>query len=321
MNRREFVLATTAMLAANPWSGAARAQEVRADRVNEIRIGYQKNGVLPLLKQQGRLEERFRPQGIAVKWVEFSFGPPLLEALNVGSIDYGTTGDAPPIFAQAAKANLLYVAALPASGATEAILVPQDSPIRTLADLKGKRIGVAKASSAHNTTVAALEKAGLSYTDVTPVYLPPADAAAAFARGAIDAWTIWDPFYAIAQRGKVRVLAEAGQVHRANSFFLANREFTGKHPELVGALNDELAKASIWAETHHAEVAAFLSEATGVDIESERRAVDRTAFRLSPVTDEIVAVQQEVADRFYKLGLIPKPVVVRDIVWKWTPSA
>ncbi|SED34670.1 sulfonate transport system substrate-binding protein [Rhizobiales bacterium GAS191] len=316
MNRREFVFTTTAMLAANPWSGAVHAEEIK-----EIRIGYQKSGVLPLAKQQGRLETRFEPLGLAVKWIEFPFGPPLLEALNVGSIDYGTTGDAPPIFAQAAKANLLYVAALPASGQTEAILVPEDSPIRSLADLKGKRIGVAKASSAHNTTVAALEKAGLSYADVTPVFLPPADAAAAFARGAIDAWTIWDPYYAIAQRGKVRVLAEAAEVHRSNSFFLANREFTVKHPELVGTLNDELAKASIWAETHHAEVAAFLSEATGVDAESERKSVDRTAFRLSPVTDEIIAVQQRVADRFYKLGLIPKPVVVRDIVWKWTPSA
>ena len=306
MNRREFVFTTTAMLTANPWSGTPMAQE-RPSEVATIRIGYQKGGVLPLVKQQARLEDRFRPQGIAVKWVEFPFGPPLLEALNTGSIDYGSTGDTPPIFAQAAKANLLYVAALPASGRGEAILVPQDSQIRSLADLKGKRIGVAKASSAHNTTVAALEKGGLAYTDATLVFLPPADAAATFARGAIDAWTIWDPYLALAERGQVRVLATSGEVHRSNSFFLANREFTLKNPQLVRVLNDEVASASVWVEAHRPEGAAFLSEATGVDLESERKAVDRTDFRLSPVSDDIVAVQQEVADRFFKLGLIPRP--------------
>jgi sulfonate transport system substrate-binding protein len=314
MNRRELVLGAVATLAA----GASIA---RADEPGEIRIGYQKSGVLPLVKERGWLEERFKPRGIAVKWVEFPFGPPLLEALNVGSIDFGTTGDAPPIFAQAARANLLYVAAIPASGASEAILVHEDSPIRTLADLKGKRVGFAKASSAHNTTVAALEKAGLAYTDVTPVYLPPADAAAAFARGAIDAWTIWDPYFAIAERGKVRILALAKDVHRPNSFFLANREFTGKHPDLVSALNDEFAKASLWAAEHRAEIAVYLSRATGVDLESERRSIDRTAFPVTPITEEIAADQQRIADRFLKLGLIPKPIAVDDIVWKWTPGA
>ncbi len=316
MNRRELFLAAGAAVATVAGASPPRAAEPR-----ELRIGYQKSGILPLVKQQGRLEERFKPQGIAVKWVEFSFGPPLLEALNVGSIDFGTTGDAPPIFAQAAKANLLYVAAIPASGASEAILVPEASPIKTLGDLKGKRVGFAKASSAHNTTVAALEMAGLAYTDITPVYLPPADAAAAFARGAIDAWTIWDPYFAIAERGQVRVLALAKDVHHPNSFFLANREFTSKHPELVAALNDELANASHWAEDHRAEVSAFMSEATGVDLVTERKSVDRTSFPVTPVTDEIAADQQRIADRFLKLGLIPQSVQVRDIVWKWKPNA
>lgn len=316
MNRRELMLGAGGALVAVSGVPAARAASVQ-----EIRIGYQKSGVLPLVKQQGRLEKRFGTQGIAVKWVEFPFGPPLLEALNVGSIDFGATGDAPPIFAQAAKANLLYVAAVPASGTSEAILVPQEISIKTLADLKGRRVGFAKASSAHNTTVAALEKAGLAYSDITPVYLPPADAAAAFARGAIDAWTIWDPYFAIAERGKTRVLALAGDVHRPNSFFLANRGFTTDHPELVAALNQEFAKASLWAQDHRAEVSIFLSQATGVDLESERRTIDRTAYAVTPVTDEIAVDQQRVADRFAKLGLIPKPVAIRDIVWKWTPGA
>ena len=134
MNRRELMLGAGGALVAISGVSAARAASVQ-----EIRIGYQKSGVLPLVKQQGRLEKRFGTQGIAVKWVEFPFGPPLLEALNVGSIDFGATGDAPPIFAQAAKANLLYVAAARRSGTSEAILVPQESPIKTLADLKGRK--------------------------------------------------------------------------------------------------------------------------------------------------------------------------------------
>jgi sulfonate transport system substrate-binding protein len=300
---------------------AALGAPVRADEPTTIRIGYQKAGILPLIKQQERLEKRFASKGVGLKWVEFPFGPPLLEALSGGSLDYGTTGDTPPVFAQAAKANFLYVAAVPGSAQSEALIVPEESSIRELADLKGKRVGFAKASSAHNTTVAALEKAGLAYTDIAPVYLPPADAASAFARGAIDAWTIWDPFLAIAQKGKVRVLAWAGDVRHSNSFFLANRDFTTKHPDFVSALNDEVAAASKWAETNRVEVADFIAQVTGVDRASNRKATERTAFAVVPVSPEIAAEQQRVADRFFRLGLIPKPIAVRDIIWTWNPNA
>ena len=160
---RRVALASALALGALALSGAAPAPQ-SAPPLQELRIGYQKNGLLLIAKQQGRLEQRFKPLGITVKWVEFSFGPPLLEALNVGSIDYGTTGDAPPIFAQAAKADLLYVAAQEAAGSGAAILVPPNSPIQTLEDLKGKKIGFAKASSAHNLTIAAVEKAGIDYS-------------------------------------------------------------------------------------------------------------------------------------------------------------
>jgi sulfonate transport system substrate-binding protein len=316
LDRRRFVLGAAAIGAAG-----ALGTSVRADGPATIRIGYQKAGVLPLIKQQERLEKRFASKDIGVKWLEFPFGPPLLEALNGGNLDYGAVGDTPPVFAQAAKANLLYVAAVPGSAQSEALIVPEDSSIRDLAGLKGRRIGFAKASSAHNTTVAALEKAGLAYTDITPVYLSPADAAAAFARGAIDAWTIWDPFLAIAQKGRVRILAWVGDVRHSNSFFLANRDFTTKHPDLVSALNDELAAASKWAETNRVEVADFIAQATGVDQASSRKAVERTAFAMVPVSPEIAAEQQRVADRFFRLGLIPKPIAVGDIIWTWNPNA
>ncbi len=317
ISRRTSLLGL-ALAAASFLAGAA---PVAAQAPKEIRIGFQRAGIFPAVKQRRTVEEALKPQGIEVKWVEFAFGPPLLEALNTGNIDYGYTGDAPPIFAQAAVANLLYVAALPAAGENEAIVVPDASPIKTLADLKGKRIGFAKGSSAHNTTVAALEKAGLAYSDVTPVYLAPADAATAFAGGSLDAWTIWDPYLALTEKGKVRVLAKAKDVHASNAFFLANKSFTDRHPDLVAQLNKIFAAESRWATDHRAEIVVSLNEATKVDAEALKRAVERSRFEVTPVTDTIVESQQKTADRFLKLGLIPKPIVVKDIVWKWTPGS
>jgi sulfonate transport system substrate-binding protein len=167
-----------------------------------VRIGYQKTGILVVAKQQGTLEKRLAKDGVTVSWVQFPSGPPLLEALNAGRIDFGYTGDAPPIFAQAAGADLVYIAASPADGVGEALIVKPDSAVKTVAELKGKRIGLTKRSSAHNFLVAVLEKAGVRYDEVSPVFLAPADAAAAFANGSIDAWAIWDPFLAIANSVK-----------------------------------------------------------------------------------------------------------------------
>jgi aliphatic sulfonates family ABC transporter substrate-binding protein len=316
MNRRQFLLSAAALGAAGATSAA------RADAPGEFRFGFQKTSAPLILKARKLLEQRFEPQGIAVKWVEFTFGPPLLEALSVGAIDYGYVGDAPPVFAQAAHANLDYVAAIPARGASQAIVVPADSPIKTLSDLRAKKIGVAKGSSAHDLLVAAVESANVAWTDITPVYLAPADAASAFARGAIDAWSIWDPFYAIAElRQKARALPIDAKVSTQNSFFLANRDFLAKHPDVVSAVNEELAKATRWSSEHRDEVAQLWADASGVDLEAQKRSVARAEFGFGPLNDKIIAEQQAVADRFAHLGLIPAPINVRDIVWFWKPAA
>lgn len=318
MHRRSFL--TGALAAGATWA-IASPSNAQAQAPKELRIGYQKSGVLLIAKQQKLLEKKFEPLGIAVKWFEFNFGPPLLEALNTGSIDYGTTGDAPPIFAQAARAELLYVAALPGRGETQGIVVLPDSPLRSVQDLRGKKVGFAKASSAHNLTIAALDSAGIGYTDITPIYLAPADGATAFARGAIDAWTIWDPFLAIAELTRnARKLPVDPLAAAQNSFFLASRTFTGAYPHIVAAVNDELRKATAWAGDHRDDAARLYSEATSVDLEAQRRTVQRTEFVFEPVTDAIIAQQQAVADRFHRLGLIPQPIKVADIVWKWTPN-
>ena len=315
MNRRQFLLTTAAAV-------LAPVREGLAEPVREIRFGYQKTAIPLVVKARKLLEQRFESQGATVKWVEFAFGPPLLEAVNAGAVDYGYTGDAPPIFAQAARARIAYVAVIPARGYGQAIVVPGDSAARTLADLKGKKIGVAKGSSAHNLLISALESQSIAWSDISPIYLAPADAAAAFSRGAIDAWSIWDPFFAIAElKQKARPLPIDPKSTAQNSFFLANRDFLAKHADVVAAVNEEIAKATNWAGEHRDEVAALWAEASGVDLAAQKRAVERAEFSFGPLTDAVIDQQQAVADRFQRLGLIPAPIVVRDIVWFWKQSA
>jgi sulfonate transport system substrate-binding protein len=282
--------------------------------LKEIRIGYQKNGVLVIARQQAVLERTFSPRGIDVKWIEFTSGPPMLEAMNVGSIDLGQVGDTPPIFAQAAGASILYVAGQPITNG-QGILVKPDSGIRSLTDLKGKRIGFTRGSSAHNVMVIALEKAGLTFDDIKPVYLKPPDAAAAFARGSIDAWAIWDPYFAIGEKAGGKILVQAHELAKTNSFYVGNRDFAARQPRVLREVIDELTRTALWAESNRAQVAKLLAEVTGLDLEIQTIAANRSSFAIGKLTDDIIATQQAIADRFYKLSLIPKHITVRNAIW------
>lgn len=295
-------------------SGAAAAATTIAGDSPQLRIGYQKSGVLVIARQQAVLEAKLAPLGVHVSWVEFSSGPPLLEAMSAGSIDLGHTGDAPPIFAQAGGASIVYVAGQPSTNG-QGILVQNGSNIHALADLKGKRVGFTRGSSAHNVVILELEQAGLGYGDITPVYLSPPDAAAAFARGSIDAWAIWDPFFATGQHLGGRVLVEGSAIGKTNSFFLANRNFAAHHAEILGAAIAGLGEAARWAESHRDRVAQALAEVTGVDLTIQTVAANRASFAIGTLTEDVIATQQAVADRFHRLGLIPRPIVVRDAVW------
>jgi sulfonate transport system substrate-binding protein len=318
MKRREFLKLSAGATAVAALSAHARAETAP----KEIRIGAQKGGFFPAVRQRHTAEDVFRPLGIEIKWIDFQFGPPLLEAINVGSVDFGYVGDSPPIFAQAAGARIRYVAAVKQDGNTQAIIVPHDSPILTLADLRGRRIAFARGSSAHNLLVAALEKAGLAWSDITPAPLAPADATAAFAKASVDAWSIWDPYLALAElRESARVIAFDKDVQKPNAFYIAGSDFVEKYPALIARLNGVFASEGVWADQHHEEVARAQAEATGVDIEAIRRFVDRSNYRVVPLDDEVIKGQQAVADRFSRLGLIPKPVHISEIVWKWTPGS
>ena len=285
----------------------------QAQAKGEVRIGYQKYGTLTLLKGRGTLEKRLAEQGVGVKWTEFPAGPVLLEGLNVGSIDFGTVGEAPPIFAQAAGANLVYVGNEPPSPASEAIVVPKGSSLRTLADLKGKKVALNKGSNVHYLLLKALEKAGVAYADIQPVFLPPADARAAFERGSVDAWAIWDPFLAAAEKQLgARVLADGKGLVANYQFYLASRTYAEKNPEILRIVLDEVAKVDDWGRNNPDEVAAILSAQTGLSRDVVALAASRYAYGVKPVSVDVIASQQKVADAFSNLKLIPKPIVVRD---------
>jgi sulfonate transport system substrate-binding protein len=288
---------------------------------NVLRIGYQKYGTLVLLKARGSLEKRLAPLHVEVKWTEFPAGPQLLEGLNVGSIDFGTVGEAPPIFAQAAGADLIYVGNEPAASAAEAILVPKDSPIKTVAELKGKKVALNKGSNVHFLLVKLLEKAGVQYKDIDAVFLTPADARAAFERGSVDAWAIWEPFLAAAQRQTgARILADGNGVVSNHQFFLASRPYASKRADVVAIVLEEVAAVDQWAKTNPKDAAAALQAQIGLDQATLELALSRGGYGVTPVNDAVLAEQQRIADAFYDLKLIPKHIDVRDATLQGTST-
>lgn len=304
--RRDW-LASGLGLGALACGGAALAQA--GERV--LRIGYQK-GWLSILKGRGTLEKRLAPLGAKVTWTEFTAGPVQLEALNVGSIDFGDVGEAPPIFAQAAGAPLVYAGATVPRPHNEAVLVPRGSQLRTVAELKGKKVALNKGSNVHYFLVKLLEKHGLKYADVQVVFLPPADARAAFERGAVDAWVIWDPFLSSAIKTlEARVLADAKGVANNRNYYFTSRDFAARNVDLLKIALEEIAAIDAWAAKHRAEAAAELSKVLGL----ERSIVDLYLANLRygqlPVTADILAEQQAIADTFFELKLIPKPLNLR----------
>lgn len=303
--------AVGAVAAALPAFACAQAKGV-------LRIGYQKYGALTILKGRGTLEKRLAAQGIDVKWTEFPAGPVLLEGLNVGSIDFGTVGEAPPIFAQAAGANLVYVANEPAAPLSEGILVPKSSPLKTVADLKGKKVVLNKGSNVHYLLVRALEKAGLAYKDVETVFLPPADARAAFERGSVDAWVIWDPYWAAVEKGLApRVLTTSRGLVSNHSYYLAGRAFAERHPEVLQVLFEELTKSDEFVRQHPKDAARIVAESTGIELPTielylARRPRSPVVYLTAAMSDE----QQVIADSFFKQNLIPRQIRVKDVFWQ-----
>ena len=299
-------------------SFGAISQASAEDKV--LRIGYQKYGTLVLLKARNTLEQRLAEQGVEVRWTEFPGGPQLLEGLNVGSVDFGVTGETPPVFAQAAGADLVYVAHEPPAPTGEAILVPKDSPIQSVAELKGKRVALNKGSNVHYLLVRALEDAGLTYADIQPVYLPPADGRAAFERGSVDAWVIWDPFQSAAEKQlEARNLRDGVGLVDNHQFYLATRSYAQNNPQVIGVLVDEIRSVGEWVKDNLDEATAQTAPLLGLPADITRLAVERQGYGARFITPDVVAAQQKIADVFTELKLIPRALNFSEVIW--TPPA
>ncbi|HTH62284.1 MAG TPA: sulfonate ABC transporter substrate-binding protein [Paraburkholderia sp.] len=312
--RRTFALAAIVALA----SAAAHAEPAAS---HTVRIGYQKAGLLAILKAQGTLEHALAPLGYDVKWFEFPAGPQLLEALNAKSIDFGYTGAPPPVFAQAAGVQFVYVGAEPGSPHNEALIVKSDSPIRTATDLRGKRVALQKGSSSNYLLLQILSKARLGFQDIHPVYLAPADARAAFENGDVDAWVIWDPYYAAAQQTlHARTVADYTSLDASYNFYEATPEFARRQPAAVNVVLAQLRAGGRWVNEHPAETAALLAPKVGLDTTLVETWVRRVPYGTLPVTEDVLRSQQKVADAFYGAKLIPQKINVRELAWQRTAN-
>jgi len=296
------------------WLIVASGTTVAAD-TKVVRIGFQKYGKLVLLKNKGTLEAVLKPLGFSVAWTEFPSGPPLLEAINAGAIDFGNTGEAPPIFAQAARVPFVYVAYEPPAPRGEAILVARDSALKTIADLKGKKVALNKGSNVHYLLVKALDRAGVKYSEIQTVFLAPADARAAFERGSVDAWVIWDPYLAAAEAATgARTLSDGTGIVSNTQFYLGARGFVATNAQVLDAVLAELREVDAWARRDIAAVAAQLSPAVGIPAPVLEVALKRQSYGIKLIDQGALAEQQRIADAFGQLGLLPAPVKVADAV-------
>lgn len=309
MNIRTLITVITVALGLGAQAASADTAAPQA-----LRIGYQKGSIaLVLAKEHHLLEERF--PDTRVQWLEFPAGPQMLEALNIGSLDVASTGDIPPLFAPAAGADLVYIGAEPAKPVAETLLVPTDSPIHSVAELKGHKVALQKGSSSHNLVLRALAKAGLAFTDITPVYLSPADAHAAFDQGSVDAWAIWDPYASLAlAEGKARLLANGEGLGLNGPLYTARRAYAEASPAFITALLGSLTDAEALTRTQREESLNILTRSMGLDRDVVAHYIDnRPPSPVGPVTPAVVATQQQTADLFFAAHLLPRKLNVEQV--------
>ncbi|WP_180051188.1 sulfonate ABC transporter substrate-binding protein [Acinetobacter sp. YH12144] len=305
---------STAVVGAMMMSGCGKKE---ADENVTLNIGFQKYGLLPILKERGTLETALKSQGVNIKWVEFPAGPQLLEGLNVGSVSFGEVGEAPPIFAQAAQTDLVYIANQPAVPKAEALIVQKDSAIHSIQDLKGKRVALNKGSNVHYLLLKLLEANQLKFSDINVVYLPPADARAAFEKGAVNAWVIWDPFLSAAEHQlNARTIANGENLVKNYQFYLADRKFAQENPKVLQAVVNELNLTTQWVSKNQDEAAKLLEGKTGLGLDVLKTSISRLGNQVTPITTQVAQEQQQVADAFYNEKLIPNKLNIESAIIK-----
>jgi sulfonate transport system substrate-binding protein len=295
----------------------------RAQISDTVRIGYQKSSTLmAILKSNGELEKALAPLGVRLSWHEFSSGLPLLEAINTGNVDFGAdVADTVPLFAQAAGARLAYIAEEAASPSAQAILVGAESPIKTIADLKGKKVAVTKGAGSHFLLLAALAKAGLSFKDISPAYLTPADGRAAFTGGNVDAWVAWDPFLTSAQRQSgARILSDGSNgLASYKRFYLSSAAYADRRSDVLDVIFRKLDETGKWVKAHPKDAADLLTRLWGIDAPTVEEANSHRSYIVGAVTPAGLSEQQRIADAFFAERLLPVKVNAGDAKI-WTPK-
>jgi sulfonate transport system substrate-binding protein len=286
---------------------------------NVVRIVRTKQlQALAVMEKKGSLEARLKPMGVSVEWLEFAAGPQQLEALAAGALDIALTAESPPVFAQAAGAPLVYFATTATDGRAVSLLVPAQSPVHSIADLKGKTVAFQKASIGHYLLVRALEHAGMKLGDVVSVFLPPPDANVAFSESKVDAWFIWEPYATRAVESRVgRVLLDGEQLKDCGSFYTTSRAFAEARPDVLRIFLDELQAAEAWSRDHRHEMAELLSPSLLIDVPTLEQMHAKYTFVVFPIDEQVVERQQKVADMWFDLGFLPARVNVRDGVLPW----
>ncbi|MBB5415138.1 sulfonate transport system substrate-binding protein [Paraburkholderia sp. JPY158] len=272
-----------------------------------LKVGDQQLQTRGILEASGQLKD----VPYKIEWFNFPAAQPLGEALNAGAIDVGGLGDAPLIFAYAAGARVRAVAATRSTPTDLAIIVPDASPIRTAADLKGKRIATTRGSIGHYLAIATLERAGIKLSDVSLRFMQPADAKAALTSGNVDAWSTWDPYVALAeQRDHDRSIANGVNLSSGLSFQAATEtSIKDKHAEIADFLK-RVAAGQRWALSHPDEVAAMQSKVTGLPPEVLKTVYQRAQLHPVVIDDGLIAEQQKTADLYHRADVIKTPLDV-----------
>jgi sulfonate transport system substrate-binding protein len=307
--RRSLALAATLILAATAaLSGCGDDDKTTKSAAGNgtLRIGYQRFGGLSLVKARGDVP--------GVTWSLFESGPALTEAIKAGAIDLGQTGEAPPIFAAAAKTPFVIAAAGAPSPKSEAVLVKKSRGFKTFADLKGKTIALNKGSNVHWLLVRLLEANHLTLKDVNVKYLKPAEGRPAFDNDQVDAWIIWDPYFALAENPNVQVLADATGVANNREYILVSKQASTAKADQIKAFLATYEKTTAWGLAHPDERAAILAPELKIDEPTTKRALARAAQPVAPLTAAIGAELQGIADGFANLQLIPGPVDIKSLV-------
>ncbi|GGF48662.1 ABC transporter substrate-binding protein [Marmoricola endophyticus] len=281
--------------------GSSNADAVRSDGSVDLAkvtlvVGDQKGGSKALLSAAGELDTPYE-----IDWKPFTSGPPLLDAVSSGAVDLGGVGNTPPLFAIDQKKKLRAISAYDQGAYGDAIVVPRGSTVRSIADLKGKKVALAKGSSANYSLLAQLKKVGLTFDDITPVWLQPTEALAAFKGGSVDAWAIWDPFTAQAEQDAgARVVANGKGLVNGLNFQVAGDD--ALHDKATrAAMSDyvgRLAAAQRWAGEHKPQWSAAWAKETGLDRSVTDAAVERKTFTPRPVDGSVIATEQEMWDAF-----------------------